>query len=79
MLSITNFIFDIFGLEYALPLLSGGKVVLSTLNEITLNEINSCNTIQQTPHTLLNLSNIFSNHLSDKICIVGGERLNAKL
>ena len=38
LLSLTNYVFDIFGLEYGLPLLNGDKVILSSLADITESE-----------------------------------------
>lgn len=75
--SMTNYVFDIFGLEYGLPLLNGGSV---TLGDTAFNELNCVNYsfLQMTPSLLsLKLDNI----LPTKSCklFVGGEPLSIHL
>lgn len=75
LLSLTNYVFDIFGLEYALPLITGHAIILSSIHQVTAEEIAASGIIQQTPSTLLQLVLKYPNELSDKICLVGGEAL----
>ncbi|MDF1757565.1 MAG: amino acid adenylation domain-containing protein [Legionellaceae bacterium] len=80
-LSLTNYTFDIFGLEYGLCLLNGGTLVLSNLvmaekdfsnNNITL--------IQQTPSVWRQLLDVFSKKdLSCVTCFIGGEASDGAL
>ncbi|WP_339145046.1 AMP-binding protein, partial [Croceitalea sp. MTPC5] len=74
-LSLTNYTFDIFGLEYGLPLITGSKICLSSINSVSETEIATSYIIQQTPSTLLQLVNKFPNSLSNCLCLVGGEAL----
>ena len=75
LLSLTNYVFDIFGLEYGLPLLTGDKVILSSLEDITESELYESNIVQQTPNTLQAVVKGYPNLLKDKLCLVGGEAL----
>lgn len=75
LLSLTNYVFDIFGLEYALPLITGHSITLSSINQVTVEEISANQIIQQTPNSLLPLVTKYAHQLSDKICLVGGEAL----
>lgn len=75
LLSLTNYVFDIFGLEYALPLITGHTLILSSIYEVTADQIAQSQIIQQTPSTLLQLVLKYPNVLSDKVCLVGGEAL----
>ncbi|WP_234393759.1 AMP-binding protein, partial [Fangia hongkongensis] len=79
MLSLTNYVFDIFGLEYAMPLISGGRVILSSLSLVTETEISKSNLVQQTPRVLLALCERYGDFLKNKTCIVGGELSNGKI
>ncbi|HLX54059.1 MAG TPA: amino acid adenylation domain-containing protein, partial [Aquella sp.] len=82
MLSTTNYVFDVFGLEYLLPLLNGGKVHLIDLFKFTqkLNLIRyDC--IQITPSKIEWLVNCIDYKIhADAIhkikLLVGGEMLN---
>ncbi|MFW0740066.1 AMP-binding protein, partial [Flavobacterium sp. T12S277] len=76
VLSLTNYVFDIFGLEYALPLIGGNKITLSSIYKIREEELLSVNIIQQTPSSLLYLTNHYFNKLKEVICLVGGEALS---
>ena len=78
-MSLTSYIFDIFGLEYALPLLHGGSIILDSLFTITETELKKTNIVQQTPNNLLSLCEQYPKHLSNKICLVGGEKATAKI
>jgi len=81
-LSLTHYTFDIFGLEYALPLTRGGKVVLCEIEHfdraILQNE--TISVLQQTPSVLQLLLDKIEPQLSGKkedvICLSGGEALN---
>ncbi len=76
VLSLTNYVFDIFGLEYALPLVTGNKVTLSSVDKVTEAEIAGNEIIQQTPGSLSLLAAHFSDKLSNSICLTGGEALS---
>lgn len=82
MLSLTTFTFDIFGLEYGMPLLRGGTVTLCQLDAAvsTLKTDTTLTLIQQTPsvyRTLLPmLTGISLPHIT---CLVGGEALDIDL
>ena len=78
LLSLTNYVFDIFGLEYALPLIYGDSIVLSSLEKVSDKELKQVNLIQQSPHTLLALCEKFDCQLKDKVALVGGEKATAK-
>jgi len=81
-LSLTHYTFDIFGLEYALPLTRGGKVVLCEIEhfEHSIIQSEAINVLQQTPSVLqLLLDKIepcLSSKKQDVICLSGGEALN---
>jgi amino acid adenylation domain-containing protein len=75
--SITNYVFDIFGLEYGLPLLSGGSVEIGTSNFRVLN-CKDYNFIQITP-SLCQIKIDSLNNLSCTKLLIGGEKLNEKL
>ncbi|KAF7770032.1 hypothetical protein PCIT_a2978 [Pseudoalteromonas citrea] len=82
ILSLTTFTFDIFGLEYGMPLLRGGTVTLCQL-DLTVNRLKTDTTltmIQQTPsvfRTLLPmLTGLTFPHIT---CLVGGEALDMDL
>jgi amino acid adenylation domain-containing protein/FkbM family methyltransferase len=77
LLSLTNYVFDIFGLEYALPLTTGYKVTLSSVSDTTEADILCHDIIQQTPSTLLHLADQYANKLYKVTCLVGGEALPA--
>ena len=78
VLSLTNIVFDIFGLEYALPLIHGNKVIISSPDKVTLQEINQCQIIQQTPKIIYSLCNAYPNLFKDKILLFGGEKASIK-
>lgn len=75
--SITNYVFDIFGLEYGLPLLNGGTITLGNL-EFSKLDCSKYSFIQMTP-SFLNLK--LDEILPSSAChlFVGGEPLNAQL
>ena len=75
VLSLTNYVFDIFGLEYALPLITGCKVVLSSVDNVRESDISGNHIIQQTPSVLSLLAEKFPHALSGAVCLVGGEAL----
>lgn len=74
-LCLTNYVFDIFGLEYALPLVFGHQVTLTSIDEIQEEALVNHQLIQQTPSTLLQLCLMYPHQLSDITCLVGGEAL----
>jgi amino acid adenylation domain-containing protein/thioester reductase-like protein len=75
VLSLTNYVFDIFGLEYALPLITGDRVTVSSIDKATEEEISFSYIIQQTPGGLMPLAAKYGSKLSGNICLVGGEAL----
>ena len=75
LLSFTNYVFDIFGLEYAWPLITGNAITLSSINQVTAEEILANQVVQQTPNSLLQLVIKYPDQLSNIICLVGGEAL----
>lgn len=79
ILSLSNYVFDIFGLEYALPLITGGKIRLSSVDMIKEEYFLDKPIIQQTPSTLLNIAIEFQDRLSDITCLVGGEALQPNI
>ncbi|WP_299316094.1 AMP-binding protein, partial [uncultured Aquimarina sp.] len=76
ILSLTNYVFDIFGLEYALPLITGNKIILSFIENVKEKEIADSDIIQQTPINLMTLIANHSDQLSSTCCLVGGEALS---
>ena len=79
LLSLTNYVFDIFGLEYALPLITGSKVLLSTVESIDKSELEDIQLIQQTPSSMLQVSINHKKDLSNIVCLVGGEALPSNI
>ena len=81
LLSFTAVTFDIFGLEYGLPLLRGGTLYLSELDNaaVDLQRYPQINLMQQTPSVLRTLLAMDIPDLSSVICLVGGEALNHEL
>lgn len=81
LLSFTAVTFDIFGLEYGLPLLRGGTLYLSDLDNaaVDLQRYPQINLIQQTPSVLRTLLAMDIPNLSTVTCLVGGEALNDEL
>lgn len=75
VLSLTNYVFDIFGLEYALPLITGGSITLSSVDTVKTEDFSDQQIIQQTPSGLSHIVNNFKDELSASICLVGGETL----
>lgn len=75
VLSLTNYVFDIFGLEYALPLITGGSITLSSVDTVQLEDFSGQQIIQQTPSGLSHIVNNFKEALSTSVCLVGGETL----
>ncbi|QUM89316.1 amino acid adenylation domain-containing protein [Moritella sp. 36] len=78
VLSLTGYTFDIFGLEYAAPLITGGVVVLSMMDRVDEDLIrygNRINCIQQTPSMWLTLleKDIISSGLEHVHVLSGGE------
>ncbi|NQY10029.1 MAG: amino acid adenylation domain-containing protein [Flavobacteriales bacterium] len=72
---LTNYVFDIFGLEYALPLAFGSKVTLATIETVKEEYLHDHQIIQQTPSALFQLTKLHPNKLSELTCLVGGEAL----
>ncbi|RUO41304.1 hypothetical protein CWE22_03760 [Pseudidiomarina aestuarii] len=81
LLSLTAVTFDIFGLEYGLPLLRGGTLYLSDLQNAVadLQHHPQINLIQQTPSVLRTLLAMDGVDLSSITCLVGGEALDSEL
>lgn len=84
VLSVTYYTFDIFGLEYGLPLISGNTLVLSNVDKFKKDfelHKNHIQLIQQTPSVL----NIFLDELPDTVnpfnitCLVGGEPVSLSM
>lgn len=75
--SITNYIFDIFGLEYGLPLLSGGTITLGGTDQYPLN-CSDYDFVQMTPSLLSLKLNAITFAGTCKL-FVGGEPLNPNL
>ncbi|GLQ74640.1 non-ribosomal peptide synthetase [Vibrio penaeicida] len=78
LVSLTQYTFDIFGLEYGLPLLSGGTVHLSDIHQAseTLSEhVSKTNVLQLTPSvwSVLQVALPEALDLSHVTVIVGGE------
>ncbi|MBD1560046.1 amino acid adenylation domain-containing protein, partial [Vibrio sp. S9_S30] len=78
LVSLTQYTFDIFGLEYGLPLLSGGTVHLSDIHQApeTLSEhVSKTNVLQLTPSvwSVLQVALPEDLDLSHVTVIVGGE------
>ena len=81
-LSFTNYVFDIFGLEYGLPLFFGGKVILSSIEHCRddVSKYLDINLIQQTPSFYLNLISQIDNNIAKNIvCLTGGEVLSYRV
>ncbi|WP_337842013.1 amino acid adenylation domain-containing protein [Rheinheimera sp.] len=80
-LSLTAATFDIFGLEYGLPLVRGGTLYLSCLEQASacLAQHKSINLLQQTPSVLRTLLELGPPDLSGLCCLVGGEALDEDL
>ncbi|OIN83718.1 non-ribosomal peptide synthetase [Francisella sp. TX07-6608] len=74
LLSLTNIVFDIFGLEYALPLLNGYKLILTSADKITDEQIIQSDVIQQTPKVISNLCQIHKGKFHQKTLLFGGEK-----
>ncbi len=83
VLSFTRYVFDIFGLEYGLPLISGGKLVISALDESIkdLKLHRDINLIQQTPSFWDQLIEKILGVLPNKevTFLVGGEPSSSEL
>lgn len=81
LLSLTSVTFDIFGLEYGLPLLRGGTVYLSELQQLpeTMQQHPEINLIQQTPSVLRTVLAMAHTDFSAVRCLVGGEALDLEL
>jgi len=75
--SITNYVFDIFGLEYGLPLLSGGSVEIG-INDFRVLNCKYYDFIQMTP-SLCQIKVDSLKNLSDTKLLIGGEKLNEQL
>ncbi|MDR7119693.1 non-ribosomal peptide synthetase [Rheinheimera soli] len=81
LLSLTSVTFDIFGLEYGLPLLRGGTLYLSDLQNAVpdLQRHPQINMLQQTPSVLRTLLAMQGADFSAVTCLVGGEALDHDL
>jgi amino acid adenylation domain-containing protein len=75
VLSLTNYTFDIFGLEYALPLVFGDSVCLANFSDIEAHQLEQATIIQQTPSVMSVVCDRQGDLLKDKLCLVGGEAL----
>ncbi|WP_259430924.1 amino acid adenylation domain-containing protein [Coxiella burnetii] len=76
VLSLTNYTFDISGLEFYLPLLKGGVTVLAQIDNLEASIINThrINVIQQTPSVWKQiLEMIPPEQLQGITCLMGGE------
>ncbi|NRD71669.1 amino acid adenylation domain-containing protein [Shewanella sp. VB17] len=83
-LSLTQYTFDIFGLEYALPLVSGDRLILSEfaqLNESLDSHLQDISFIQQTPSMWSMICDEVGRryNLSSIQVVVGGESCSAEL
>jgi amino acid adenylation domain-containing protein/non-ribosomal peptide synthase protein (TIGR01720 family) len=75
--SITNYVFDIFGLEYGATLLTGGALTIGSNNFNSL-DCSSFDFIQMTPSLCeIKIDNLVNT--TDLTLLVGGESLNSKL
>jgi len=79
ILSLTEYVFDIFGLEYSLPLITGSLIRLSSVSNIKKEYLKDIDVIQQTPNTLSLLCDNKDLELRDKVCLVGGEYLSKQI
>lgn len=75
--SLTNYVFDIFGLEYGLPLLTGGMITIGDPNFNSL-DCSNYSFIQMTPSLCEIKINELKNTRSMKL-IIGGEKLSHNL
>ena len=77
--SITSYTFDIFGMEYGLPLLTGGTVILdSGHKDISAINFQELSFFQLTPSLCSALLDSIPNNLTTKL-IIGGEQLHIEL
>lgn len=75
--SVTNYVFDIFGLEFGLPLLTGGTITIGT-KDFTSLDCSQFHFIQMTPSLCkLKLSSLLNT--SSLKLFVGGEKLSSNL
>lgn len=84
VLSLTSYTFDIFGLEYGLPLISGDSLILSNLDNFKTDFLKhqaNIKIIQQTPSVLhLLFDKLPPTHKKFNIkCLVGGEAVSGTL
>jgi len=75
--STTNYVFDIFGLEYGLPLLSGGIISIGS-NEFSSLDCAEFDFVQMTP-SLCDLKLDYLTNTTDSRLIIGGESLSSSL
>ena len=76
VLSLTEYVFDVFSLDYALALMYGGQITISSLNQLKPEQLKHSTIIQQTPTTLLEVCRKQpERYLQDMVCLVGGEPL----
>ncbi|HVT63154.1 MAG TPA: amino acid adenylation domain-containing protein, partial [Legionellaceae bacterium] len=77
--SITNYTFDIFGMEYGLPLLTGGTVILDNGHkDISAINFQELSFFQLTPSLCSALLDSIPNKIAAKL-ILGGEQLHIEL
>lgn len=76
--SLTNHVFDIFGLEYGLPLWTGGCVELGSELPARL-DCSGLNFVQMTPSVCDLMLDRLENVSDDLLLLVGGEALSQKL
>lgn len=75
--SITNYVFDIFGLEYGLPLLTGGTITIGD-NQFSKLDCSEYDFIQMTP-SLCELKLSCLEKASTTLLLIGGENLSNNL
>jgi non-ribosomal peptide synthase protein (TIGR01720 family) len=72
-------VFDIFGLEYGLPFMTGSKVYISSVRYVEKYKLDDVDIIQQTPSSFDLIAPVCKDYYSSAICLVGGEPLNKKI
>ena len=79
VLSLTSYVFDIFGLEFGLPLSFGSCIYISNFTNINDSHLEKSSIIQQTPNVLSAVCDNEKELLKDMLCLVGGENLVANI
>jgi amino acid adenylation domain-containing protein len=75
--SLTNYSFDIFGLEYGIPLMTGGSIHIGNKDFISL-ECSKFDFLQMTPSLCYVKINYLKN-IKNTILFIGGEKLKSNL